>query len=295
MIVLPTLSRGLSLPGQIRPNLPSQFAVPNGLVGYWGLDPDCLDFTVGKALDLSGNGNTGTLNNITSASLVSGQIGTAINFNGVTGAGESKIVTASIAHNIGTGDFTWAAWVNPSTPSSYQAVCANGSYSPALYTYLGTNVWGFYWSGDKSSGDTFPFGSWQFLVALRRSGVLNFYRNAIKTPSTASVATSMPNAAFTIGEETSVTGTGAELKGPGDEVRFYNRALDPSEIITLYRAGLAGRRDAGSRLGQQFGSPALFPAGASTGDFTVSGAAVYDRFPTTGVVYNYAAITKRTN
>jgi len=37
------------------------------------------------------------------------------------------------------------------------------------------------------------------------------------------------------------------------------------------------------------------PPPSTGGDFTVSGSEVIDRFPTSGVVYTYAAITKRTN
>jgi hypothetical protein len=41
---------------------------------------------------------------------------------------------------------------------------------------------------------------------------------------------------------------GAYFQGGLDDFRIYNRALDPWEIIQLYYAGLAGRRDAGMKV-----------------------------------------------
>src|ERR1035437_5264780 len=80
--VLAAGPRGLLLPGHVSPAPPSAFAVPNGLVGYWGFDADCMDLTNARALDLSGNGNHGTL--IASPTVAPGQICNALNCNGTT-------------------------------------------------------------------------------------------------------------------------------------------------------------------------------------------------------------------
>jgi hypothetical protein len=64
--------------------VPSNYlTLSSGLVGYWPLDGKNTNWSTGQTLDLSGQGNTGQLINMsTTTSPVAGKIGQALNFNG---------------------------------------------------------------------------------------------------------------------------------------------------------------------------------------------------------------------
>src|ERR1700677_4275976 len=59
--------------------------VSNGLVGYWPFDGDTTNWNTDSTVDVSGNGNAGTLVNMsTTSSPVAGKIGGALGFRGTT-------------------------------------------------------------------------------------------------------------------------------------------------------------------------------------------------------------------
>ena len=61
---------------QPMPRTPNTVAISNGLIGYWPLDGAVTNWATGKTLDISGNGKTGTLLNMsTSTSPAAGKIG----------------------------------------------------------------------------------------------------------------------------------------------------------------------------------------------------------------------------
>src|SRR5580704_476999 len=67
----------LSLPSAARAD------ITTGLVGYWPLDTNTTSWTTDTTNDISGNGNTGTMVNMsTTTSPVPGEIGQALYFNG---------------------------------------------------------------------------------------------------------------------------------------------------------------------------------------------------------------------
>src|ERR1700682_1128915 len=125
--------RGLLLPGHVGNTPPSAFAVPNGLVGYWGFDADCLDFTQGLAFDLSGNGNTGTFT--ASPTLAQGQVGQALLFDGST-----QYVTATTPL-VSLVNGTVAIWINPNWSSSDSV--------DHVFFGAGTNVGNNFFRGEK--------------------------------------------------------------------------------------------------------------------------------------------------
>jgi prepilin-type N-terminal cleavage/methylation domain-containing protein len=134
-----------------------------------------------------GSNSTNTLNQPVQAL---GKIGKAQNFDN-----SDKINTSSILHNIGTGNFTYQAWVNPSTlsgPSTYRSIMSNGNKSPVLYTREASLR--AYFTSDLSSDATLSENLWQHVV-FNRSGtdILNFYKNGILTSSSLTSSSSLGN------------------------------------------------------------------------------------------------------
>ena len=88
----------------------------SGLLGWWTFDD-------GTASDGSGNGNNGTLQGGPTAT--TGRISQGLNFDG----SDDRVSLSPFNHDIGTGDFTWSAWVYPRRVSAnYDGVMSVGSY-----------------------------------------------------------------------------------------------------------------------------------------------------------------------
>lgn len=245
------------LPGQIRPMPPGYAAISNGLVGYWGLDPDCV-LPGGMTADLSANQNPGTL--ISSPTYVQGQVGTALNFNG--SSSYVDLGTPS-ALNLTTA-FSFAAWINPAglptSAGTYNYIFSHG--------YDGTNTqFDFSLQNDGSTGNApgLQIGSYQnpsnhnVFWSYGSSIAIGVWSHVAGTYDGANwavyfngqqVATKHdPVVIATVAAHVTIGGrivSGAPLNffnGILDDVIAWNRALDPPEIIALYQAGLSGRRD----------------------------------------------------
>jgi hypothetical protein len=273
---------GLLLPGHVSNTPPSQFAVPNGLVGYWGFDADCLDFTAAKAFDLSGNGRTGT---IASGTLDVGQVGQALAFNTTTVPGIDLGSWSNSLANISV-----CAWVKPSDAVSRYDYVAKWFTAPSGYKYnllqgVTPGTFQFFISIDGSAGvsspvsATYTAGTWYFLCGTFDGATIRLFLNGVEQGAGTAQAGSIftgSTASDTIGGSADVVACVASI----DDVRIYNRALDPWEVITLYRAGLQGRRDAGQRIPQAFdlmtlrlGGVSAYTLTATQGAYTLSGKA----------------------
>src|ERR1035437_3896283 len=163
-LVLAAGTRRVFLPDHVSPTPPAAFAIPNGLVGYWGFDADCMDVTQGLAFDLSGNNNTGTL--AASPPLAQGQVGQALKFDGST-----TYVNCGSSALLNPAAMSMTAWVNMSAlTNAYSAivsrVAAGGATATfqifvkssgklAVYVGASTSV-----SYDGSGTYTLPTGQW---------------------------------------------------------------------------------------------------------------------------------------
>lgn len=244
---------GILLPGQLRPCAPKQFVVPNGLVGYWGFDADCIDTANALALDLSGYGNAATLTG--SPPLSAGKIGTSLFLNGTN---HFVTVPSSTAYDGALG--TYAGWFNT-------------TQSTAGFNYLfgrttgtsrsGSNIFINQTTGkvrvqsetasavvlDLTGGSAINDGNWHHVVYCFNAtpGFSALYVDGVQ------VASGTPSSAWSFASEIFRVGQAADAfwtvyVGFADDIRIYNRALDPWEVIQLYQAGLAGRRDAGNKI-----------------------------------------------
>jgi hypothetical protein len=99
----------------------------NGLVGYWTFDGSATNFRTNTTADLSGNGNTGTLVNMsTTTSPVAGKIGQALTFNNT-----SQYVNVpdpgSGVLDFSTGSMSASAWFKaPQQRAAYQSILNKG-------------------------------------------------------------------------------------------------------------------------------------------------------------------------
>ncbi|MFH1184661.1 MAG: DUF2341 domain-containing protein [Chloroflexota bacterium] len=131
---------------------------------------------------------------------VTGMIGKGQDF---IAANNDYIITGSIAHGIGTGDFCIDAWVKPDSVAEgiiYNTIWSNGAYAPAFYVPTQHGKYGLYWGAEKPSA-TSATTDWQHLAAVRRSGVVYFYRNGIVDGNTYSIATSVADAVSRFGTD----------------------------------------------------------------------------------------------
>ena len=207
----------------------------NGLIGHWTMDgPETrwTSETAGTEADASGNGNNGAITGMNRASATTpGRLGQALSFDGT----DDYVTVASMSHNIGTGDFTWAAWVYPRALNQYGSIMDVGNFSPNMSVHAASNQWGAYWGGDLPSGNTLSTNNWYHLVMRRSGTTLSFYQDGVVTPTSYTVGTSMANGLFDIG----LNGSGGHYCNCKiDDVRFYNRALSADEIKKLAGVGI---------------------------------------------------------
>src|SRR3989344_9529653 len=94
--------------------LPSGLGLASGLVGYWTMDGKDINWTANTMTDKSGNGNTGTITNMsTTTSPTIGKIGQGLKFDGVDA--HIALSSPSALDDIetqGGGGMTISAWIN---------------------------------------------------------------------------------------------------------------------------------------------------------------------------------------
>jgi hypothetical protein len=184
--------------------------------------------------DLSGNGNTGTL--VNGVGYNSSNLG-SLSFDGVN----DYTLTSSINHNIGTGNFTYSAWVYPTSlkgaGATLSAFMGNGEYAPTFGFDLNgyPSELGFYWSGWKGFGTTLSLNQWYYVVMTRVGALCTGYLNAIACPVTYNDGQSMNNSQYVIGRS-GVNYASDIFKGNIAQVQIYNRALTAQEVQQNYRA-----------------------------------------------------------
>ena len=224
----------------------------NGLVGFWtfdGKDTVWTSSTAGTATDRSGNGNTGTLTNMTQAgSVVIGKMGQALMFGGANkyvSLGDSNAFTPS-------GDFSVSLWMKPVTGGGnffWGGVSKAGAggnreweigfdptQSDAVRFLVGNS--GGSWSLDMIRNTGLARGVWHHVVGVVSGGTGYVYIDGDQSGATASYAGSVKNTTSPvyIGNVYSYESQ-SYFNGALDDVRFYNRALSAREVKQLYDIG----------------------------------------------------------
>jgi hypothetical protein len=197
------------------------------LVGYWNMNEG--SGTV--AHDLSGNGNNGTING---ATWVAGKFGDALSFNGTLA--DYVKVNNSLSLQV-TGDLTLSCWVYFNTLATKQALIfkeLNAEYELSLDAATGNLEFDHQGISVFSPSSSVQSGVWLHIVAVRSISAMTvtFYVNGVQV-GTPQAFTTLPTASSNplyIGQENGYD----PLNGTIDDVRIYNRALNTSEVTTLY-------------------------------------------------------------
>lgn len=195
--------------------------------------------------DHSGNNNHGT---ITGAVFASGFAGQALSFDGV-----NDMVTIADSNSLDlTSGMTLEAWVRPADAAGYTTVMlkestANGfSYGlyssddtgqpPAGYARVGTT------DASVRSTSPLPLNTWSHLTLTYDAAFLTLYVNGSlvrRVAQTGNITTS--------GQPLRIGGNNSYVdeffQGLIDEVRIYNRALSPAEILYNMSTPVTGTTD----------------------------------------------------
>jgi hypothetical protein len=158
------------------------------------------DDPVGSADDLSGNGKHAIQATAGARATLKTNIQNSkpiLRFDGTA----DNLLTASIAHGIGTGNFYVATFVIVrSLSAAYKPIWANISFAPGLYARNPTtNNFAAYFGGDRVSGSTLLVDTPYVLEFWRDTGVIKFAVNAVQGATTHALATSMADAQMALG------------------------------------------------------------------------------------------------
>ena len=109
------------------PTTPNGAPLSSGLVAYWPLDGNTTNWRTGTTRDISGKGNTGTLESLsTTTTPVAGKIGGAFNFTGISTAD----VNFSTLNGDPTLQETYSLWFKTSAALGFERVLFTRSWNP---------------------------------------------------------------------------------------------------------------------------------------------------------------------
>jgi four helix bundle protein len=227
----------------------------SGLVGYWTMDGTDTNWGTNTMTDRSGNGNTGTITNMsTTTSPTIGKIGQGLSFDG--GNDSVNISNESNFDFERTNTFSVSAWVYRNTNSGPHTIVSkrlNGGNFPGWYFSArnGGNVLDVVFRDSlgnsfttSSVSDHFLPRAWDHVVFVYNGNSSNtgvrIYINGVDDTSSGSGTVSVS----ILNDNNLIIGVdppGASDYWPGkiDDVRIYNRALSATEIKQLYNAGAA--------------------------------------------------------
>src|SRR3989441_24250 len=186
------------------------------------------------ANDSSGNGNTGSL--LGGTTWTAGQLGQAVNFNGVSGN-----VTASTTTGLNQSTtLTIAAWINPSDVSAtYRTLVAKGAAGLRGYAvdlYNGKLNFIKVTGADVTSSVLLSTGTWQHVAITWNAATseVKFYMNgALAQTISDSFVPPAPLDTDNLLVSLWLRG-GSYFAGAMDELRIYNRVLSATDILALY-------------------------------------------------------------
>ena len=113
--------------------------------------------------------------------------------------------TGSINHGIGTGEFTWCAWIKMNAAADGNGhtigMCSDLNNGGLMARGIGSNNWGLYWGGDYSFGTTLAAGRWYHLLATRRANTLYGYLDGVESASTFALTKNMGSGTAYLGSD----------------------------------------------------------------------------------------------
>ncbi len=231
----------------------------SGLAGYWKLD----EATGTVIHDFSGNGYNGTSTG--NPVSVTGEIGSALNFNG-----SGQYIDTGSNSVTGTSPFTLSAWIETADFGRYSGAVSIGASSLGQSAYIGVvaaaqagvsnSIGGGFYGSNYGSGIT-TSNQWVQVVMTFSGGVGGTATIYVNGQSMIH-QTYTPNLASTyrrigrIGSDTAY-----DFHGSIDDVRIYNRALSAAEVSNLYRASMYTRYFYVTNVGRDGGGYILSSGG----------------------------------
>src|SRR3989344_4628219 len=211
---------------------PNYLGSSNGLVGYWTMDGNSVNWATGAVTDSSGRGNTGTITNMATSTAI-GKIGQALNFDGSNDYVELGDKFAGIVTT--TGTYSISALIYPTNAlGTVINISPGGSTSDRNGIILNNGaVRAGYWNGVAYTGKSkaINLNTWYYIVLVNTAGVITFYVDGIAQTSGSVNSLNQQNQ---IGNNSS-----AYFSGLIDDVRVYNHALSAEQIQTLFNSGAA--------------------------------------------------------
>ncbi len=184
-------------------------------------------------VDSSGNGNNGTLVNMTGSDWVAGKSNTALNFDGIDSYAD---IISPTPLNI-SGALSVSSWVYADTiPQGESGIVLNGVYTYGLTYYVDGRAWAYIHSGDNNLPVSITTSSWHHLVltwdgTTNSNGMKLYLDGALAGQKASLYANTSASGPLYIGKNPS---SGKVFDGKIDETRIYNRALTQEEITALY-------------------------------------------------------------
>jgi len=196
----------------------------------------------GNAIDETGNGHNGVVNNVTLTTGRKGDSNSAYNFNG-----SASYITFP-ANSFTFDEFTYSAWVRTSeNPNNTTHGILNiGNSGGDHYLFLGNTSSGSgfgltsYSNGQVArnvlSGSLPSLNTWYHVVAVRSDTEIQVYVNGVLEAATSVVGMKTNYTFPMIGKIGARVTNETMWRGEIDDVTIYNCALSPVEIADLYNS-----------------------------------------------------------
>jgi pectin methylesterase-like acyl-CoA thioesterase len=213
-----------------------------GLMGEWNFE----EISGYSTADISGDNQTGTLSGGASFGTSRAEGNRSMTFNGTNG---SVTVPDSAALNLSGTTMSLALWVKPDGAGTKQTLLAKSGNQAYRLFLNGNGTIGLSLAlpggtlAQATSSLAVPDGAWtHVVVTLSISGsqaTTTFYLNGVSIGSQTLNSISQIQAAtgaLTFGV-LDTTSNSEAFSGSMDDIRIYNRALEPSEVKTIFKAG----------------------------------------------------------
>ncbi len=209
----------------------------SGLVGQWTFDG--ADVTANTTTDKSGNGNDGT-RSATGTTPVVGKLGQAFKFSGDAARYVSVPSSASLNPSQALSVATWVKTtdgagilVNKDDGGANRQFSLLSNGGVAFYVFQTAGIF------TNTAVTSILDGKWHLVVGtvdVNSDGKARIYTDGVlrDTGSVAITSIGTTTLAATIGDRPT---NAFPLSGTIDDVRIYNRALSPAEIMELYAMG----------------------------------------------------------
>ncbi len=219
-------------------------AADNGLVGEWLFENRVISFSGQTVADTSGNGLSGTSGGAATGN-TSGRFGNALDYQGSTGQ-------VDIAHNgllKPPTEITIEAWVNPWFNNETRQIWRKEDGTDrSLFSFQTGSACDNFNNGSSCIAFGIGIGGTYSEIEAVADGMNNGWHYVLGTFNGTNrsiwIDGSMKNSSLASGAIGTTGSTSARIgnygtnlevfKGSIDEVRFYNRSLNPTEIVSHY-------------------------------------------------------------